>query len=406
LSFTDVAPSNFSSTFNGILQSNDFASRISPRMNDKNFDLSAAVHYHTGKFPPSSLDYGHLVEPLLKATDALARYDQMLKGMHNSEILLAPLRNQEAVISSRMEGTISTMDEILQYSAEYAEEDRPAEVRSEVIETILYRRALNSAQKQLEEGYPLSPSLVKSIHRQLLSWGRGATKSPGQFKTEQNYVGDRNSRLIRFVPISPEQLPGGMEGLFDFIGSDAFPVLVRTALAHIEFEALHPFEDGNGRVGRMLVTLMLWRTGIISAPHFYISRFFEDHKDEYIGLMREVSESGNWEAWCGFFLSAVEEQAKNNLTVAESIRSLYEEMKTHFASVLSSKWSVRALDYIFTNPIFRNNGFTGESGIPAGTAARFTRMLLDEGLLQTVRPAAGSRPATYRFEPLMQRVRV
>jgi Fic family protein len=384
----------------------DFVVQKYAEMSSQPFDLSTAVRYHAGKFPPQSLDYAPLMEPLLRATDALARYDQMLKGMHNSEILLAPLRNQEAVISSRMEGTISTMDEILQYSAEYAEEDHPAEVRSEVIETILYRRALNAAQRQLEEGYPLSASLVKSIHRQLLSWGRGATKSPGHFKSEQNYVGDRNSRLIRFVPISPEQLPGGIETLFSFMGSDGFPVLVRTALAHIEFEALHPFEDGNGRVGRMLVTLMLWQTGVISAPHFYISRFFEDHKDDYIGLMREVSESGKWEAWCGFFLAAIEEQAKNNLAVAESIRSLYEDMKVHFASVLSSKWAVKALDYIFTNPIFRNNGFTGKSGIPAGTAARFTRMLLDGGLLQTVRPAAGSRPATYRFEPLMERVRV
>lgn len=376
-------------------------------MSANGLDLSEAVKYHSGKFPPPALDYGVLVESLLKATDALARYDQMLKGMHNSEILLAPLRNQEAVISSRMEGTISTMDEILQYSAEHAEEENSSEVRSEVIETILYRRALNAAQKQLEEGYPLSPALVKSIHSHLLSWGRGAALSPGQFKTEQNYVGDRNSRVIRFVPISPEQLPGGIEALFSFIGSDgAFPVLVRTALAHVEFEALHPFEDGNGRVGRMLVTLMLWKTGVISAPHFYISRYFEDQKEDYIRLMREVSSEGRWETWCRFFLTAVEAQAKNNLTAAESIRSLYEEMKSRFTSVLSSKWAVRALDYIFTNPIFRNNGFTKESGIPAGTAARFTRMLLEGKLLQTVRPASGRRPATYRFEPLMERVRV
>jgi Fic family protein len=375
-------------------------------METKPLDLSDAVSYHTDRFPPKALDYGPMMETLLKATASLARYDQMLKGMHNSEILLAPLRNQEAVISSRMEGTISTMDEILQYQAEYVEDEAPPEVRSEVIETILYRRALNTAQQQIEQGYPLSPSLVKSIHRQLLSFGRGAAKSPGEFKKEQNYVGDRDSRKIRFVPISPEQLPGGIETLFAFIDSDMYPVLVRTALAHLEFEALHPFQDGNGRVGRMLVTLMLWKSGTISAPHFYISRFFEDHKDEYIRLMRDVSRTGPWEEWCRFFLTAVEQQAVDNLTVAESIRSLYEEMKHRFASLLSSKWSVRALDYIFTQPIFRNNGFTKKSGIPAATASRFTRVLLDEGLLQTVREAAGRRPATYRFEPLMERVRV
>ncbi len=375
-------------------------------MENKQPDLSQAVGYHTGGFPPDPLDYRAMIEPLLKATDALARYDQMLKGMHNSEILLAPLRNQEAVISSRMEGTISTMDEVLQYQAEYVEGETPPEVRSEVIETMLYRRALNRAQRQMEQGYPLSSSLIKSVHRQLLSFGRRAAKSPGEFKMEQNYVGDRDSRLIRFIPVSPEQLPGGMESLFAFIDSADYPALVRTALAHLEFEALHPFQDGNGRVGRMLVTLMLWHSGMISAPHFYISRFFEERKDEYINLMREVSRSGAWAAWCSFFLRAVEQQAIDNLTVAESIRSLYEEMKHRFATSLSSKWSVRALDFIFGNPIFRNSSFTSKSGIPSATAARFTRVLLDDGLLQTIRPASGRRSATFRFEPLMERVRV
>ncbi len=375
-------------------------------MKGNSFDFSQAVSYHAGAFPPPAIDYAQVMEPLLRATDSLARFDQMLKAMHNSEILLAPLRNQEAVISSRMEGTISTMDEILQYQAEHAEAETSTEVRSEVIETILYRRALNAAQKQLQDGYPLSASLVKSMHRQLLSFGRGANKSPGQFKQEQNFIGDKGSRIIRFIPISPEQLTGGIEALFAFIGAGPQPPLLRTALAHLEFEALHPFEDGNGRVGRILVTLMLWKSGLISAPHFYISRYFEEHKDDYIHLMRETSRTRTWEPWCAFFLTAVEQQAQHNLTVAESIRSLYEEMKSRFAASLSSKWAVRALDFIFANPIFRNSSFTRDSGIPAATAARFTRVLQEEGLLQVVRPAAGQRPATYRFEPLMERVRV
>lgn len=375
-------------------------------MESKSLDLSDAVSYHHGQFPPVKLDYSSLVEPLLQATDALARYDQVLKGMHNSEILLAPLRNQEAVISSRMEGTISTMDEILQFQAEYTEGDPISEVRSEVIETILYRRALSSAQKKLEDGYPLSLSLIKTLHQQLLSFGRGARKSPGAFKIEQNYVGDRDTRKIRFIPISAEQLPTGMEALFQFIEFGPHPVLLRTALAHLEFEALHPFQDGNGRVGRMLVTLLLWKSGTISAPHFYISRYFEDRKEQYIHLMREVSRSGEWDAWCRFFLDAVAQQAKDNLKVAESISDLYEDMKSQFAEILSSKWSVQALDYIFTNPIFRNSNFTSKSGIPPATASRFTRVLLDRNLLQTIRPASGRRPATYRFEPLMERVRV
>lgn len=371
-------------------------------------DLSHAVHYHVGQFPPTSLDYGRLMPGLLGATDALARYDQMLQSLHNNEIFLAPLRGQEAVVSSRMEGTISTMDEILQLEAEFGDDEEGAaeEFRSDVIETSLYRRALNAAQHQIEEGRPFSESLIKSIHQHLLSFGRGAIKTPGHYKREQNYVADRIRRRVSFVPISPEHLPAGMETLFEVINDESIPLLVRTALAHVEFEALHPFEDGNGRVGRMLIPLMLWNGGAISAPHFYISRFFEDHKDDYLDRLQAVSADGDWEGWCDFFLAAVRQQAIANLESANAIRALYEDMKLVFAELLGSRYSVAALDYMFTMPVFRNSAFTKRAGIPPATAQRFSRVLLDEGLLETVREASGRRSAIYRFEPLMQKVRV
>jgi len=184
------------------------------------------------------------------------------------------------------------------------------------------------------------------------------------------------------------------------------PILLRTALAHAEFEALHPFEDGNGRVGRMLITLMLWRGGAISSPHFYISHYFEHHKDAYISRLRNVSAEGDWEGWCEFFLTAVQQQAIRNLEVADGIRHLYENMKDRFIELLASKYAVTALDYLFTWPVFSNSRFTHEAGIPVPTAGRFTRLLLNEGLLQTVREASGRRSAVYRFEPLMEKVRI
>lgn len=373
-----------------------------------NLDTSKAVHYHAGGFPPAELDYDRMLPRLLAATEGLARYDQMLRGLHNSEIFLAPLRGQEAVISSRMEGTISTMDEIFRLEAEFGDDDGSAagESRSDVIETLLYRRALSVAQRQLEEGYPMSESLVRSIHQQLLSLGHRASKSPGTFRTEQNYVGERGSRQVSFVPIAPEQLVPGMGALFRVIDDASMPILVRTALAHAELEALHPFEDGNGRVGRMLITLMLWRGGAISAPHFYISRYFEDYKDDYIAGLRRVSAEGDWEGWCSFFFTAVEKQAARNLAVAQEIQDFYEEMKIRFADLLASKYSVAALDYLFTWPVFRNSSFTHRAGIPSQTAGRFTRLLLREGLLETVREASGRRSAIYRLEPLMERIRV
>lgn len=366
------------------------------------FNTVEAVNYHYDNFPPQNINYGEFIKEIINATDALARFDQMLKNMHNSEILLAPLRNQEAVISSRIEGTISTMDEILQFEAD--DDGNNTNVRSDVIETILYQRALKNAQNTLEEGYSISTSFIKQMHQQLLYLGRGATKSPGEFKTEQNYLADKIKKKIQFIPISPEKLNDGLEILFKYLEESNDPTLIKTALMHLEFEALHPFQDGNGRIGRMLITLFLWKEGILSQPHFYISGFLEENKDLYIDTMRQVSASNNWEEWVRFFLIAVESQAIRNLEIAENIKSLYEQMKDEFTELLSSKWSLATLDFVFTNPVFRNNKFTSE--IPTATAASITRKLLENGYLEQKQEASGRRPALYSFEPLMRIVRV
>jgi Fic family protein len=371
------------------------------------YDLSGAVHYHYGKFPPALSDYERLLKPISSASAALARYDQMLKSMHSSDILLAPLRSQEAVISSRMEGTVSTLDEVLRLEAEQEEEGDAAQrnARSEAIEVYLYGRAMKNAQASLKEGAPLSSWLIRSAHRMLLGFGRGAHLSPGEFKTEQNYLADKLKKKVLFVPTSPETLGDGLDRFFSFINDNDWEILIRTAIAHLEFEALHPFKDGNGRIGRMIIPLMLWQAGAISEPYFYISEYFEKNKDEYIDRMRDVSHRGVWIEWILFFLSGLESQAKHNLEKAEQIRSLYEEMKERFRDVLSSRWTITALDFIFTRPIFRNNVFTSKSGIPAPTAHKFTRSLSDAGLLQTIVPSSGRRPALYAFEPLLSLVR-
>jgi cell filamentation protein, protein adenylyltransferase len=373
---------------------------------ESELNFENAVDYHYDMFPPKNLDYSRLITPIAKASDAIARFDQMLKNMHNSRILLAPLRSQEAVISSRMEGTISTMDEILQYEADHDNDEDNSSVRSDVIETILYQRALTTAQASIVDGQPLSEWLIKAMHERLLSIGRGANKSPGEYKMAQNYLADKNRRDILFVPISAEKLQEGMENLFNYINSSDDHSLIKTALSHVEFEALHPFKDGNGRVGRMLITLMLWEKGVISAPHFYISGHLEDEKALYLDSLREVSKNQGWTDWCIFFLNAIEKQAIRNLEISENIKELYEAMKEIFGETLSSQWSVNALDFIFTNPVFRNNKFTQASGIPDSTAARFTRVLSEEGLLKTIEPASGRRAALYAFEPLLELVRV
>lgn len=371
------------------------------------YDLAGAVSYHYGKFPPQTIDHGRLMKPLSSAAAALARYDQMLKGLHSSDILLGPLRSQEAVISSRMEGTVSTLDEVLRLEAEQEDEGESAQrnARGEAIEVYLYGRAMRLAQASMKDGAPLSSWLIRSSHKMLLGFGRGATLSPGDFKTEQNYLADRAKRKVLFIPISPTLLNDGLERFFSFIKDEAWEILMRTAIAHLEFEALHPFKDGNGRIGRMIIPLMLWSSGAISEPHFYISDFFERNKDEYIDRMREVSSTGDWTEWLLFFLHALESQANQSLRKAEEIRNLYEAMKERFRDALSSKWTITALDFIFTRPVFRNNLFTKTSGIPPPTAHKFTRDLLEAGLLTTVVSSAGRRPALYAFEPLLSLIR-
>lgn len=374
----------------------------------QDLDLSSAVHYHYDRFPPKSLDLEKLIRPLSAAAAALARYDQMLKAMHNSEILLAPLRSQEAVVSSRMEGTISTLDEVLRYEADQEDGDETAAAknyRSEAIEVHLYSRAMKLAQQGMKDGQPLSNWLIRSSHKILLSFGRGAAQSPGDYKSQQNYLADRFRRTISFIPIRPDRLGEGMDRLFDYINDASQESLIKTAVAHLEFEALHPFNDGNGRIGRMLVPLMLWDAKLLSEPYFYISPYLEEHRDDYIDKMRQVSASDNWTDWIAFFLVALDQQAQENLSKAEEIGALYADMKEKFRHALSSQWSTAALDFMFTRPVFRNNVFTGKSGIPVQTAHRFTKILSEKGFLTTIVAASGRRPALYAFEPLLSLVR-
>lgn len=369
--------------------------------------LQGAVDYHYGKFPPQHLRFEDLLDPVSEAAAAISRYDQMLASMHNSEILLAPLRNQEAVVSSRMEGTISTLDEVLRIEAEGAEigTDAFRHSRSEAVETYLYTRAMHRIQQEIEAGRPVSEFLIRQAHQILLSFGRGAAKSPGSYKTEQNYIGEKRRNSVSFVPINPQSLPSGMQSLMQFIQHSTLNRLLKAAIAHVEFEALHPFKDGNGRIGRMLITLMLWTSGLIRQPHFYVSSYFERNRDEYIDMMRRVSSNDEWTEWCLFFLDGLRDQAERNISVASRIFKLYGDMKLRFREELKSEWSIEALDFMFAHPSFQNSKFTSHDRIPAHVAASMTRKLREAGILSQIIPGSGRRPAIYGFEPLIAIIR-
>lgn len=374
------------------------------------YDLSEAVAYHEGKFPPSQLDYGRVIKALGQASSALARYDTRLEGLHNKELLLAPLRNTEAVVSSRMEGTVATLDEVLKIQAdadEIGEEgaDSAGGYREEAIEVYSYTRAMKHAQKLITDGLPICSRVIREAHSRLLFFGRGADKTPGSFKSDQNYIVDQRRRKVLFIPIGHQQLDGGIAALERYLNDENVDPLIQTAVAHVEFEALHPFKDGNGRLGRMLIPLNLWQKGRIHAPHFYISGSLEARREEYLDRLRAVSETGDWTDWVIFFLEVMEEQAFANIAVTDRIASLYDDMKERFRGILASQWSPVALDYVFEKPVFWNSSFTASSGIPTQTAHRLSRALVENGVLREIMPASGRRAALLSFDPLLEIVR-
>lgn len=362
----------------------------------------------TSSPPPSALDYEILLGPLEEAAASLARYDTKMSGMVNSELFLAPLRRQDAVMSSRIEGTISTIEELYRLEAEEdaGSADPYREARNDDVETYLYSRTLRNAQQALAEGAPLGEHLIRTAHQQLLSFGRGARKRPGSYKVEQNYIGDERRGKIYYIPIAPGLLGSAMEELVRYINESPMRPLIRTANAHVEFEALHPFEDGNVRIGRMLITLMLWKIGVLHQPNFFVSGYFESNKSEYIERMRAVSAHGDWTGWVVFFLQAMHAQATVNIQTADAIFRLHSDMRERFREVLNSQYHDQALDFVFASPIFRNDRFVDRSGIPSSSARALSRRLVEAGLLRTIEAASGRRAAMYAFDPLLDLLKV
>jgi Fic family protein len=371
-------------------------------INNTTYDSSDAASYHYGGFPPEKIDLNLVFEPLTAALQNITRFDEQLKHMQNSELLLAPLRQRDAVVSSRMEGTISTLEEVLRMEASALANREEGTQKNDTVEVSLYARALRQAEGQIREGTQISEHLIRNAHQTLLSAGRGAQKNPGNYKAKQNYIGDRRQRRVDFIPVSPDHLAPAMHSLIQYIRTPGPHELIKTAVAHAEFEALHPFEDGNGRVGRMLIPLMLWQNGILSAPHFFVSDYFERHKDDYIEGLRQVSLNGAWSEWCCFFLTGLASQAEKNIEIVSKVQSLYEETKERFREVLRSQFFISAVDYMFSYPVFWNNHFVDNADGPRSTLRNFTQRLVAEGLVQTIIPPSGRAPGLYAFPALLE----
>ena len=250
---------------------------------------------------------------------------------------------------------------------------------------------------------PITLFLIKQMHAILMDSVRGAEKSPGQFRIEQNWIGSSDSTLetAKFVPPDPFQLPVHLEAFEAYIGSSDMDTLIQCAVVHAQFEILHPFKDGNGRIGRLLIPLFLFQKRALASPMFYLSEYLEEHRDLYYQRLRAIGSEGGWTAWVEFFLEAIEKQALANTERVLGILRLYNEMKTRVGEITHSQYSPTILDALFDRPVFQTPDFIERSQIPKPTAANIIKKLREAGILTVLREASGSRPAILAFSELV-----
>jgi len=355
--------------------------------------------YKPEQLPITALDKSVLFSAVGEANAALARYDGLLMGMVNPTVMLSPLTNQEAVLSSKIEGTQATVEEILEHEAgrEYDEE------KSQDIQEVLnYRKALIQAKESIIDR-PIRLNLIRELHHILMDSVRGQNKEPGQFRKDQNWIGAPGCTIEQasFVPPNPLQLMDHLQAWEAYLGSDDIDPIVQTAIVHAQFELLHPFKDGNGRIGRLLIPLFLYSKGRLTNPMFYLSAYLESHRDEYYTRLRAISEEGDWTGWCAFFLQAVITQAQQNGRTLREIMGLYEATKLQVRDITHSPHSLQLIDALFDRPIFTAADIAKRAGVPKPTIHKFIRSMLNEGVLETVREAAGRRPAILTFAELL-----
>lgn len=360
----------------------------------------ALTPYTPATLPLSNLDWEGLVPLIGQANRAVARFDGILQGMVAPKVLLSPLATKEAVLSSRIEGTQATLQEVLEFEVAPSVD---SEKYLDIQEIINYRRAMEAAVES-PKSRPLCLNLIKDIHSILLEGVRGQNKRRCEFRRLQNYIARSGAGIeeAAFVPPAPDLLPEFLSNFEEYIHFEERDMLVQLSIVHAQFEILHPFLDGNGRVGRMLVPLFLFEKGLLSSPVFYVSAFLEMHRYDYYARLRGISASGDWNGWIRFFLGAVTDQAKDNAARAQAILALYNRLKEVVVKLTRSPHAILALDTLFSSPMVTPSEFIRQSGIPRASAVRILDAMKDAGVLIEVRGAAGRQPAILGLQELLQ----
>lgn len=311
---------------------------------------------------------------LERATVALGRLDSVTLLLPDPNLFLYAYVRREAVLSSQIEGTQSSLAQLLLFEIEQA----PGVPFDDVQEVSNYVAALNHGLKRLQEDFPLSNRLIREMHRILLSQGRGSNKSPGEFRRSQNWIGGTRPGNAQFVPPPPEYIENCMAQMERFLHDldNPYPTLIKAALAHVQFETIHPFLDGNGRIGRLLIAFILHHDGLLSQPLLYLSLYFKQHRSEYYRLLDLVRTEGDWEAWLDFFLEGVEQIASNAVETAKRLLLLFEKDEQNIRKLgRSSLTTMRVFRILCQHPLTTLNRICKSTGLSFPAASKGMQQL-------------------------------
>ena len=340
--------------------------------------------YIPGPLPPEPpLDMRELYPLLDRANAALGRLDGMSAVLPDTSLFLYMYIRKEAVFSSQIEGTRSSLFDLLLFETGKAP---GVPMGADVAEVSRYVSAMKYGLGRLEK-LPLSLRLIREIHAELMDSARDSHARPGEFRTSQNWIGGSRPGNARFVPPPAEKLMECLGSLENFLHDDAvrLPVLVRVALVHAQFETIHPFLDGNGRVGRLLITLMLCAHGILREPLLYLSLYFKANRGAYYDRLQSVRETGDWEAWTGFFLEGVVETANQAAETAKAVMYLFERDKTRIErSGRSTPGVLRIYDCLKRSPVSNTTGIRESCEVSLPTVLRCLRSLEFLGIVGEV----------------------
>lgn len=343
--------------------------------------------------PPLELG-GARQAALERATLALGRLDSVALLLPDPQLFLYAYVRREAVLSSQIEGTQSSLFDLLLFELEAS----PGVPFDDVVEVSNYVAALEHGMSCLREGFPLCNRLLRDMHVHLMAHGRGAEKAPGEFRRTQNWIGGTRPGNARFVPPPPQAVEPCMAALERFIHDDAppLPVLLKAALAHVQFETIHPFLDGNGRLGRLLIALLLHEGGALTQPMLYLSLYFKQHRAMYYELLDRVRSHGDWEAWVDFFVEGVETTAHGAVTTARRLVDLFQQDSQRVqGSGRGAANLLRVLEALRQRPLTDLRQVSQNAGISFPTASKAMLALVDMGIARELTGQRRNRVFVY-----------